>query len=94
MQHTTGGARRRRRSRTARPASTRAGGRWPTRRSPQELKYFSEHDWSGSRATRPCFGITWFAQDALGEIVYADLAVAAMRSRPAARTVSLESVKA
>ena len=40
---------------------------------PQELKYFNEHDWVRVEGDEAVFGITWFAQDALGEIVYADL---------------------
>ena len=37
---------------------------------PDELKYHPEHDWArieGDEATR---GITWFAQDSLGELVH------------------------
>ena len=40
---------------------------------PQELKYYKEHDWVRVDGEDAVFGITWFAQDALGEIVYADL---------------------
>jgi len=40
---------------------------------PLDLKYFKEHDWVRVEGDEAVFGITWFAQDALGEIVYADL---------------------
>ena len=40
---------------------------------PQELKYHKEHDWVRVEGDDAVFGITWFAQDALGEIVYAEL---------------------
>ena len=40
---------------------------------PQELKYFKEHDWVRVEGDEAVFGITWFAQDALGEIVYVEL---------------------
>ena len=40
---------------------------------PQELKYYKEHDWVRLEGDEAVFGITWFAQDALGEIVYAEL---------------------
>jgi glycine cleavage system H protein len=40
---------------------------------PEELKYYKEHDWVRVEGDEAVFGITWFAQDALGEIVYADL---------------------
>jgi glycine cleavage system H protein len=37
---------------------------------PQELKYHSEHDWARIEDTEATLGITWFAQDALGELVH------------------------
>ncbi|RPI32255.1 MAG: glycine cleavage system protein H, partial [Actinomycetota bacterium] len=40
---------------------------------PQDLKYYKEHDWVRLEGDEAVFGITWFAQDELGEIVYADL---------------------
>jgi glycine cleavage system H protein len=40
---------------------------------PEDLKYYKEHDWVRIEGDEAVFGITWFAQDALGEIVYADL---------------------
>jgi glycine cleavage system H protein len=40
---------------------------------PQELKYFKEHDWVRVAGGEATFGITWWAQDALGDMVYASL---------------------
>ena len=40
---------------------------------PDDLRYYTEHDWVRVEGDEAVFGITWFAQDALGEIVYADL---------------------
>ena len=40
---------------------------------PSELKYYKEHDWVRVEGDDAVFGITWFAQDALGEIVYVSL---------------------
>ncbi|HKX24850.1 MAG TPA: glycine cleavage system protein GcvH [Actinomycetota bacterium] len=41
---------------------------------PQELKYTSEHEWvSTEEGNRVRVGITDFAQDALGDVVYVDL---------------------
>lgn len=37
---------------------------------PADLKYHSEHDWARIEGDVATFGITWFAQDALGEIVF------------------------
>jgi glycine cleavage system H protein len=39
---------------------------------PDELLYHSEHDWARIDADTAVFGITWFAQDALGEVVFFD----------------------
>jgi glycine cleavage system H protein len=40
---------------------------------PSELKYYKEHDWVRVEEDDAVFGISWFAQDALGEIVYVSL---------------------
>jgi glycine cleavage system H protein len=37
---------------------------------PTELKYHSEHDWARIDGDEAVLGITWFAQDALGELVH------------------------
>ena len=37
---------------------------------PDELKYHSEHDWARIDGDEAVLGITWFAQDALGELVH------------------------
>jgi glycine cleavage system H protein len=37
---------------------------------PDELKYHPEHDWARVEGDEATFGITWFAQDALGELVH------------------------
>ena len=39
---------------------------------PDDLKYHEEHDWARIEGIRPTFGITWYAQDALGEVVFFD----------------------
>lgn len=39
---------------------------------PADLKYHREHDWVRLDGDEAVFGITWFAQDALGEVVYYD----------------------
>jgi glycine cleavage system H protein len=40
---------------------------------PADLRYHREHDWVRVEGDEAVFGITWYAQDALGEIVYVDL---------------------
>src|SRR5438132_13508673 len=37
---------------------------------PDELKYHPEHDWARIEGGEATLGITWFAQDALGELVH------------------------
>jgi glycine cleavage system H protein len=39
---------------------------------PEELRYHEEHDWARVDGDQATFGITWYAQDALGEIVFFD----------------------
>ena len=39
---------------------------------PDELKYHPEHDWARVDGDEATFGITWYAQDALGEVVFFD----------------------
>ena len=37
---------------------------------PEDLKYHREHDWARIDGDEAVLGITWFAQDALGELVH------------------------
>ena len=37
---------------------------------PDGLKYHREHDWARVEGEEATLGITWFAQDALGELVH------------------------
>jgi glycine cleavage system H protein len=39
---------------------------------PADLRYHPEHDWVRADGDEHVFGITWYAQDALGEVVYYD----------------------
>jgi glycine cleavage system H protein len=39
---------------------------------PEDLKYHEEHDWARIDGEEATFGITWYAQDALGEVVFFD----------------------
>ena len=39
---------------------------------PDDLRYHPEHDWVRVDGDEAVFGITWYAQDALGEVVYYD----------------------
>jgi glycine cleavage system H protein len=39
-------------------------------RNPDDLRYHPEHDWARIDGDEATFGITWFAQDSLGELVH------------------------
>jgi glycine cleavage system H protein len=61
---------------------------------PEDLLYHPEHDWARVEDGQATLGITWFAQDALGEVVFFDLpAVGTSVSRDASYA-EVESVKA
>jgi glycine cleavage system H protein len=64
---------------------------------PDDLLYHAEHDWARIDADDPTLatlGITWYAQDALGEVVFFDPpAVGTTLSKDASYT-EVESVKA
>ncbi len=61
---------------------------------PEELKYFKEHDWVRVDGDEAVLGITWFAQDALGEIVYVELPEVGAALEGGQAYGQLESVKA
>ncbi len=37
---------------------------------PEDLRYHPEHDWARIEGDEATFGVTWYAQDALGEVVF------------------------
>lgn len=39
---------------------------------PDDLLYHPEHDWVRIEGEQATFGITWYAQDSLGEVVFYD----------------------
>ena len=39
---------------------------------PDDLRYHPEHDWACVEGEQATFGVTWYAQDALGEVVFYD----------------------
>ena len=61
---------------------------------PEELLYHPEHDWARVEGEHATLGITWYAQDALGEVVFFEPpAVGTSVAKDAAYT-EVESVKA
>ena len=61
---------------------------------PEGLKYYREHDWARVEGDTAVFGITWFAQDALGEIVYVEQPAVGTAVFGGSPYGELESVKA
>jgi glycine cleavage system H protein len=39
---------------------------------PDDLRYHPEHDWARVEGEEATFGVTWYAQDSLGEVVFFD----------------------
>ena len=48
---------------------------------PDELKYHREHDWARIEGDTATLGVTWYAQDALGELVHYEPPDVGSRSR-------------
>lgn len=61
---------------------------------PDDIVYFREHDWVRVEGDEAVLGITWFAQDALGEVVYAELPAPGSTVSGGQPFGELESVKA
>ncbi len=61
---------------------------------PEDLKYHAEHDWARVDGDEAVFGITWYAQDALGEVVFFDPPDAGTTVSKDASYAEVESVKA
>src|SRR5438045_4661757 len=61
---------------------------------PGELKYHREHDWARVEGDEAVLGITWFAQDALGELVHFEAPEAGSTVAKEAPYGEVESVKA
>jgi glycine cleavage system H protein len=39
---------------------------------PEDLRYHPEHDWARVEGDQATLGVTWYAQDSLGEVVFFD----------------------
>jgi len=61
---------------------------------PDDLLYHSEHDWARVEGEEATFGITWYAQDALGEVVFFDLPEVGAQVKKDEAYTEVESVKA
>jgi glycine cleavage system H protein len=61
---------------------------------PDELLYHPEHDWARVEGDSATLGITWFAQDSLGELVFFDPPDAGTQVTKGEAYAEVESVKA
>ena len=63
--------------------------------NPDDLKYHAEHDWARIDGDTGTFGITWYAQDSLGEIVFFDppgVGTTITKDQPYAEVESVKAV--
>ena len=60
---------------------------------PEELRYSKEHEWVRVEGTRGVVGITDYAQDALGDVVYVQLPDAGLQVIANASIAEIESTK-
>jgi glycine cleavage system H protein len=61
---------------------------------PDDLRYHPEHDWARVDGDEATFGITWFAQDQLGEVVFFDPPEVGASTSANEPYAEVESVKA
>jgi glycine cleavage system H protein len=61
---------------------------------PDELRYHPEHDWARIEGDEATLGITWYAQDSLGELVHFEPPDAGATIAKDAGYGEVESVKA
>jgi glycine cleavage system H protein len=61
---------------------------------PEGLKYHRDHDWARIEGDEATLGITWFAQDALGELVHFEAPSAGAATAKDTSYGEVESVKA
>jgi glycine cleavage system H protein len=66
----------------------------PDESYPEELRYHPEHDWARLEGSEATFGITWYAQDALGEVVFFEAPEVGSEVSKDSPYTEVESVKA
>jgi glycine cleavage system H protein len=67
----------------------------PEESYPDDLKYHPEHDWARIERDEATFGITWYAQDALGEVVFyepPEVGASVSKDSPYAEVESVKAV--
>jgi glycine cleavage system H protein len=61
---------------------------------PDDLRYHPEHDWARIEGDEATFGITWYAQDSLGEVVFFEAPAVGVAVTKDESYTEVESVKA
>ena len=61
---------------------------------PEELRYHPEHDWARIEGDTATFGITWYAQNSLGEVVFFEPPEVGSQTSKDSTYAEVESVKA
>jgi glycine cleavage system H protein len=61
---------------------------------PDDLRYHPDHDWARVDGEQATLGITWYAQDQLGEVVFFDVPKVGAEVRKDEPYAEVESVKA
>lgn len=61
---------------------------------PEDLRYHVEHDWARVDGDEAVLGITWFAQDALGDLVHVEVPAVGGTTVKDQPYAEVESVKA
>jgi glycine cleavage system H protein len=61
---------------------------------PDDLKYHPQHDWARIEGDEAVLGVTWFAQDSLGELVHYEPPAEGQQISKDAAYGEVESVKA
>jgi glycine cleavage system H protein len=61
---------------------------------PDDLRYHDQHDWARIEGEEATFGITWYAQDSLGEVVFYDPPEVGASVQKDSTYAEVESVKA
>ena len=61
---------------------------------PEDLLYHPDHDWARIEGEQATLGITWYAQDSLGEVVFFDPPAVGTALVKDASYAEVESVKA
>jgi glycine cleavage system H protein len=62
---------------------------------PEDLKYHPEHDWARIEGDEATLGITWYAQDSLGEVVFfegPEIGAEVTKDQPYAEVESVKAV--